>query len=614
MEKNSEIFLNIVKENNCYKKCVFTSFQELESWKSLIFKRGQYWYQYDNWNLPNTGIVKEWEVDSNDWIPKVESFESDSSTQFNLVLDIEKCLIPDNYVLQDVRFSPVVNYIVLVVSCLNSTDLIGVKKYSMERMFRIENVSTESSFYLGKYGILFTRLDSFGRPNKLFYKMLDTSEEKLLFEEIEQSFRIRVMHGDEDSCLVKSSDFHKGHIFVYIFRDSGFERYSFSHDICIIPRDITVFHWRGKTYFLTISSNSDGEDIIYLKDVISGIDRIIYIPYCERTRQVYWISGKIILDCSDESKSIFYYFDYIEEAVKENDFNRIVFDKKTVIYENSYFNQKLLFVERGTFSDKILSYSFSTKILKEEIEVPVFKDFHRYQNTVIWTKGDKNRMSVPISLFWKGEDFSKLPINRKCILNVYGAYGRNDNTKLDKIMLSIINAGFLYAIVHVRGGGYLGGDWYRQGKGLNKWNSINDFIESVHYLIDSNIIDKEKVGLITSSAGGVIAGSVLNEENNLLKSMLLFSPFVNPYDALQNFNDPLSKTEVSEWGDISNPKIKKYIKSYSPMQNIAKARGSGTLVINILGAKDIYINNKDVLEWSNKQTSIGFPKSIVLPL
>ena len=61
MEKNSEIFLNIVKENNCYKKCVFTSFQELESWKSLIFKRGQYWYQYDNWNLPNTGIVKEWE-------------------------------------------------------------------------------------------------------------------------------------------------------------------------------------------------------------------------------------------------------------------------------------------------------------------------------------------------------------------------------------------------------------------------------------------------------------------------------------------------------------------------------------------------------------------------
>ena len=326
----------------------------------------------------------------------------------------------------------------------------------------------------------------------------------------------------------------------------------------------------------------------------------------------YWISGKIILDCSDESKSIFYYFDYIEEAVKENDFNRIVFDKKTVIYENSYFNQKLLFVERGTFSDKILSYSFSTKILKEEIEVPVFKDFHRYQNTVIWTKGDKNRMSVPISLFWKGEDFSKLPINRKCILNVYGAYGRNDNTKLDKIMLSIINAGFLYAIVHVRGGGYLGGDWYRQGKGLNKWNSINDFIESVHYLIDSNIIDKEKVGLITSSAGGVIAGSVLNEENNLLKSMLLFSPFVNPYDALQNFNDPLSKTEVSEWGDISNPKIKKYIKSYSPMQNIAKARGSGTLVINILGAKDIYINNKDVLEWSNKLNALGINSLLFL--
>lgn len=55
------------------------------------------------------------------------------------------------------------------------------------------------------------------------------------------------------------------------------------------------------------------------------------------------------------------------------------------------------------------------------------------------------------------------------------------------------------------------------------------------------------------------------KKKKLLKCMLLFSPFINPYGQLICGKDPLVKTEVSEWGDISNEKIRKYIKSYSPL-------------------------------------------------
>ncbi|WP_079117982.1 prolyl oligopeptidase family serine peptidase, partial [Streptococcus pneumoniae] len=122
----------------------------------------------------------------------------------------------------------------------------------------------------------------------------------------------------------------------------------------------------------------------------------------------------------------------------------------------------------------------------------------------------------------------------------------------------------------------------------------------------------KRLGLITSSAGGIIAGAVLNEEKNLLQSILLFSPFINPYDTLQNPNDPLSKTEIAEWGDIRDPEVKAYIKSYSPMQNIEKARDSNTVIVNILGEKDPYINNNEVIEWSKKLNSIGVKSLLYL--
>lgn len=144
---------------------------------------------------------------------------------------------------------------------------------------------------------------------------------------------------------------------------------------------------------------------------------------------------------------------------------------------------------------------------------------------------------------------------KKCIFYVYGAYGKDDSVKIDPIVSSIINSDFLYAVVHVRGGGFLGGDWYRSGKELNKKNSITDFVKGVKYLIENGIVDSNSLGLISASAGAIIAGASFNDNPNLFKGILLFSPFIDPYGALLSKNDPLSKTEAAEWGDIRDIRI-----------------------------------------------------------
>lgn len=613
MNQSNEIFLNTIQEKTHYKRSISSSFQELKKWNSLIFRRGRYCYQFDNWSIPNTGVIKEWYVEDNDWIPKVSSSSLDNSNSLKIVFDVEKYTLPDDSILQDVRISSDESYIVLVVSSLRSTNLIGIKKYTMEELFIIEDISVESSFYLGKFGVMYTRSKEYGRPSKLFYKSFDSFTEEELFEENECSFRLKIVHIDSNNCFVKSVDFQKGRIFLYSFDRTGFVRHSYTETVAPTPRDIALFSTEKAQYFLGLSSTEEKKDQLILRETSSG-DRVsITIPYQDRARRVHCIGRYILLDCSNAANSVFYLATFKNNSLRELSVNKITFDEKTTLYENSFSDRVLLFLERRTFYEKILSFDLIENTLKTEFERPIIKSNNtKYFSKVIWTKKDSYDVSIPISLFWKSEDTDELPRRKKCILSVYGAYGKNDNFDLDEIMLSIIDAGFIYAIVHVRGGGYLGGEWYRSGKALNKWNSIRDFIEGVNYLRENDVIDSKRLGLITSSAGGIIAGAVLNEEKNLLQSILLFSPFINPYDTLQNPNDPLSKTEIAEWGDIRDPEVKAYIKSYSPMQNIEKARDSNTVIVNILGEKDPYINNNEVIEWSKKLNSIGVKSLLYL--
>ncbi|HET4643015.1 TPA: S9 family peptidase [Streptococcus pneumoniae] len=613
MNQSNEIFLNTIQEKTHYKRSISSSFQELKKWNSLIFRRGRYWYQFDNWSIPNTGVIKEWYVEDNDWIPKVSSSSLDNSNSLKIVFDVEKYTLPDDSILQDVRISSDESYIVLVVSSLRSTNLIGIKKYTMEELFIIEDISVESSFYLGKFGVMYTRSKEYGRPSKLFYKSFDSFTEEELFEENECSFRLKIVHIDSNNCFVKSVDFQKGRIFLYSFDRTGFVRHSYTETVAPTPRDIALFSTEKAQYFLGLSSTEEKKDQLILRETSSG-DRVsITIPYQDRARRVHCIGRYILLDCSNAANSVFYLATFKNNSLRELSVNKITFDEKTALYENSFSDRVLLFLERRTFYEKILSFDLIENTLKTEFERPIIKSNNtKYFSKVIWTKKDSYDVSIPISLFWKSEDTDELPRRKKCILSVYGAYGKNDNSDLDEIMLSIIDAGFIYAIVHVRGGGYLGGEWYRSGKALNKWNSIRDFIEGVNYLRENDVIDSKRLGLITSSAGGIIAGAVLNEEKNLLQSILLFSPFINPYDTLQNPNVPLSKTEIAEWGDIRDPEVKAYIKSYSPMQNIEKARDSNTVIVNILGEKDPYINNNEVIEWSKKLNSIGVKSLLYL--
>ena len=58
------------------------------------------------------------------------------------------------------------------------------------------------------------------------------------------------------------------------------------------------------------------------------------------------------------------------------------------------------------------------------------------------------------------------------LLYGYGSYGHTVDATFSSVRLSLLDRGFIYAIAHIRGGEYLGREWYEDGKMLRKKNTF----------------------------------------------------------------------------------------------------------------------------------------------
>ena len=57
----------------------------------------------------------------------------------------------------------------------------------------------------------------------------------------------------------------------------------------------------------------------------------------------------------------------------------------------------------------------------------------------------------------------------------------------------------------------------------------------------------------------------------------------------------LQRGRFPNGGDITDKKVRKYIKSYSSLQNVEKSQSSNSNVWSILGQTDNYVDNNDVI-------------------
>jgi oligopeptidase B len=125
-----------------------------------------------------------------------------------------------------------------------------------------------------------------------------------------------------------------------------------------------------------------------------------------------------------------------------------------------------------------------------------------------------------------------------------------------------------FAIAHVRGGGELGRRWYEEGKLANKKNSFGDLIACAEHLVAADYTSADRLAIRGGSAGGLLVAAVLNQRPELFRAVVAEVPFVDVVNTMLDETLPLTVTEWEEWG---NPQIEeqyRWLRGYSPYENI----------------------------------------------
>lgn len=246
---------------------------------------------------------------------------------------------------------------------------------------------------------------------------------------------------------------------------------------------------------------------------------------------------------------------------------------------------------------------------KQLLKQQEVKGFERdlYESERIWVKV-QDGVEVPVSLVYRKDLFKKG--ENPILIYGYGSYGSSIDPSFSSPRLSLLDRGFVYAIVHVRGGGELGKRWYNQGKMEHKVNTFTDFIDATKYLIAKGYGAPKHVYVMGGSAGGLLMGAVVNMAPELYRGVVSQVPFVDVVTTMLDASIPLTTGEYEEWGDPADKEVYFRLKSYSPYDNVVAKDYPHLLVTT--GLHDSQVQYWEPAKWVAKLRELKTDNNLLL--
>ena len=129
--------------------------------------------------------------------------------------------------------------------------------------------------------------------------------------------------------------------------------------------------------------------------------------------------------------------------------------------------------------------------------------------------------------------------------------------------------GGVYVLANIRGGGEFGPQWHQAAIKEHRQRAYDDFIAVSEDLIRRKITSPEHLGIMGGSNGGLLVGVMFTERPDLYRAVVCSVPLCD----MKRYNKLLAGASwMGEYGDPDNPKEWRYIRKYSPYQNLSKSK------------------------------------------
>ncbi len=452
------------------------------------------------------------------------------------------------------------------------------------------------------------------RSNQIFRHIKGTpaASDKLIFTEEDETFGTYIYKTKSEKYLVIGSystltsefqilDANKpnGDFKVFQPRTRGLE-YSISH---FGDQFYIVTNLNNATNFKlmkTSESNTNMEDwveVIPHRDDVYLEDIDIFKEYLVVSERENGLN-KIHIQRWDGTED--YYLPFERETYTASPTQNIEFDTKILRYAYNSL---------GTPAS-IIDFNMETreKEVKKQTEVLGGNfDPANYEEKRVWaTAADGTK--IPVSMIYRKG--MKKDGSNPLLQYGYGSYGATMDPYFSSVRLSLLDRGFIYAIAHVRGGQYLGRQWYENGKLLTKKNTFTDFIDVSKFLIAEGYTSPDHLYAQGGSAGGLLMGAVVNMAPELYNGVIAAVPFVDVVTTMLDDSIPLTTGEYDEWGNPNEKEYYDYMKSYSPYDNVSAQEYPNMFVTT--GLHDSQVQYWEPAKWVAKLREMKTGDNILL--
>ncbi|MFS1419200.1 prolyl oligopeptidase family serine peptidase [Vibrio splendidus] len=340
----------------------------------------------------------------------------------------------------------------------------------------------------------------------------------------------------------------------------------------LLPRKAGVEYYvdvAGSMLFA--NSNHDRNDFAFYSALLTqathiNLWRTVFEPTDESRISNFYLfeSGAVVVSQSGASQSL-HFFDNDNRYRSSEllaDAGQVAWVSQVGDYQSNKLHIRSMSLTQPAKWDRLNTDTLQRERFSQD-HYPQYQQSEYQTEQVMVNSGG---VSIPVTLAYRKD---KLTMTSPVFLYGYGAYGMTMKPYFMPQIISLLDDGVIYAIAHVRGGGFYGDAWYQAGKGIKKENAILDFIAAARDLTAYNL-GKRPIYAMGGSAGGTLVAAALNQAPDLFDGAVLKVPFVDVVNSMSDSALPLTAQQYGEWGNSNIADELKVMQQYDPYLNLSE--------------------------------------------
>lgn len=169
------------------------------------------------------------------------------------------------------------------------------------------------------------------------------------------------------------------------------------------------------------------------------------------------------------------------------------------------------------------------------------------------------------------------------LLYGYGGFDVSMTPRFNTVRMAWLEAGGVFALANIRGGGEYGREWHESGRRLNKQNGFDDFIRAAEFLKLNGYTTENGLAIEGRSNGGLLVGAVTNQRPDLIDAA---HAAVGVMDMLRFDLFTAGRYWTDDYGDPDDEEDFLNLLSYSPYHNIREGEEYPAIIVTTADTDD----------------------------